>query len=43
MTNLFAWYPEAAWEFWLQFFKILLMTYLATMLIWGASESGCSS
>ncbi|MCL4798004.1 MAG: putative O-glycosylation ligase, exosortase A system-associated [Burkholderiales bacterium] len=34
-TNFFAWEPAAAWAYWEQFGKILLMTFVATMLIYG--------
>jgi probable O-glycosylation ligase (exosortase A-associated) len=35
MTNLFAWAPEDAWEYWKKVAKILLMTFVATMFIYG--------
>jgi probable O-glycosylation ligase (exosortase A-associated) len=33
ITTLFAFYPELAWEGWIKFFKILLMTYVTIMVI----------
>lgn len=34
-TTFFAWEPEAAWRYWEQLGKILLMTFVATMFIYG--------
>ena len=34
-TNFFAWEPAEAWVYWEQFAKILLMTFVATMFIYG--------
>ena len=35
MTTYFAWVPDAAWEYWQQFMKILLFTVLTPILIHG--------
>ena len=35
VTTLFAWYPQVAWPQWDKTFKILLFTYVTTMLIYG--------
>ncbi|MCC6610729.1 MAG: putative O-glycosylation ligase, exosortase A system-associated [Burkholderiales bacterium] len=37
-TTLFAWEPPEAWQYWEQFAKILLMTFVATMFIYGKSR-----
>lgn len=33
ITSLFAFYPDLAWNGWIKFFKILLMTYVTIMVI----------
>ncbi len=35
MTTVFAWHPEVAWPGWDRFAKIVLFTFVTTMLIWG--------
>jgi probable O-glycosylation ligase (exosortase A-associated) len=34
-TTIFAWAPDHAWEEWKKVFKVVLMTYVATMFIYG--------
>ena len=38
LTSLFAWAPDEAWEYWKQVAKILLMTFVATMFIYGKTR-----
>jgi probable O-glycosylation ligase (exosortase A-associated) len=38
MTTLYAWAPDEAWEYWKQVAKILLMTFVATMFIYGKTR-----
>lgn len=35
LTSVFAWTPEAAWGYWIQVFKVFLMTFVMTMVIYG--------
>lgn len=35
LTTPFAWAPDLAWEQWIKVFKIILMTFVASMLIYG--------
>ncbi len=37
-TTFFAWEPAPAWGYWEQFAKILLMTFVATMFIYGKAR-----
>jgi probable O-glycosylation ligase (exosortase A-associated) len=37
-TTFFAWEPAPAWGYWEQFGKILLMTFVATMFIYGKAR-----
>lgn len=37
-TTVFAWEPSYAWGYWEQFGKILLMTFVATMFIYGKAR-----
>lgn len=37
-TTVFAWEPTYAWGYWEQFGKILLMTFVATMFIYGKAR-----
>lgn len=35
ITSPFAWSPDIAWDKWIKVFKVILMTYVATMFIYG--------
>ncbi len=35
MTSVFAVHPDAAWDFWIKFMKILLITFITPMLVYG--------
>ena len=38
LTSFLAWAPDDAWEYWKKFAKILLMTFVATMFIYGKTR-----